>query len=80
MGAAGWVCGGGSDGWRWRRRKGVKTVSSRVVTDLMVCIPDCAVRTASPCSVDKVNATVDGLAGEYGWICFGSETVRVDVA
>ena len=55
-------------------------MSNRVMKDLMVCIPDCAVRTASPCSVEKVNATVDALAGEYGWICFGSETVRVSVA
>ena len=34
-------------------------------------------RTATPCSVQKVNATVDALAGEYGWICFGSEMVCV---
>ena len=50
------------------------------MTDVMVCVTDCAMRTASSCSVEKVNATVDAFAGKYRWVCFGSEMVCVDVA
>ena len=74
-----WRCGD-ERGGLWRKGKGVETVGDWIVADMVEGVSEGTVRTASPCSAEKVNATVDAFAGKYRWACFGSEMVCVDVA
>ena len=66
---------GGVGGDMWRKGKCVEAVDDWIVADMVEGVSEGTVRTASPCSVEKVDAAIDAFASKYRWICAGSEIV-----
>ena len=59
----------------WRKGNGVEAVDDWIVADMVEGVSEGTVGTASPCSVEKVDAAIDAFASKYRWICAGSEIV-----
>ena len=59
----------------WRKGNGAKAVGDWIVANMVEGVSEGTVRTASPCSVEKVDAHKDAFASKYGWRYDGSETV-----
>ena len=76
MNGARWVCRcRGERGGKWRKGNSVKAVDDWIVADMVEGVSEGAVRTASPCSVEKVDAAIDALASKHRRRCAGSETM-----
>ena len=59
----------------WRKGNSVKAVDDWFVADMVEGVSEGTVRTASPRSVEKVDAAIYAFASKYRWICAGSEIV-----
>ena len=62
-------CGGVGvrGGGLWRKGNSVEAVDDWIVADMVEGVSEGTVRTASPCSVEKVDAHKNTFASEYRW-------------